>query len=106
MSGAGWVWALITVPADLVDVANAVAASLDFDEGGALTFDAPLAAAGQDEPTDFGASTKMRPHTLEIVAGTLLGQFPGARLYHELGGWTLSAALEDAGLRILTGRDS
>lgn len=103
MSGAGWVRVLVTIPVALRDAANLAAAGLDFDSGGGLTFDVPLAPAGQTEPTDFGACSLMRPWTADEVATELLPGFPGARVYSGAGGWTPEAGLADAGLVVLAG---
>ncbi|HSV91721.1 MAG TPA: hypothetical protein VLH81_01545 [Desulfobacterales bacterium] len=102
MSGAGWVRAFLTVPAAMRAMANEAAALLDFDAGGALTFDVPLGPEPGAEVTDYGCATLMRPWTADQVATQLLPNFPGARLYSEHAGWTTQAALADAGLVVLT----
>lgn len=102
MSTAKWVRVFVTVPVALVAQANGAAAGLDFDEGGELTFSVPFGPEGATEPTDYGCSTLMRPHTVDLVATQLLPSFPGARIYSEVAGWTARTALADAGLITLT----
>jgi len=104
MSAPKWVRAFITVPVALQAAAAEQAALLDFDVGGAATFDVPLGPEGATEPTDYGASMLLRPKTLDAVIGQLLPAFPGARVYAETGGWSVRSALADAGLMVLTQR--
>lgn len=103
MSGIGWVRVLMTVPEELREAANMAATELDFDAGGELTFDVPLGPPGAAAPTDFGAYTLMRRHTLDEILAVLLPAFAGARVYSELGGWDQASGLADAGLVVLAG---
>ena len=97
-----WIRIFVTVPVALQEEANAQAEALDFD-GGAETFDVPLGPDAEGEPTDYGASTLARPHTVQAIEEQLLPAFPGARVYRADQGWTWQSAMADAGLTVLTG---
>ncbi|MCK5650481.1 MAG: hypothetical protein KAJ42_03845 [Gemmatimonadetes bacterium] len=97
-----WVRLFMMVPAKAQNLANAMAAELDFDSGGGETFETPLSPSGKLPATYFGASSLVRERTLPMILKEFLPQIPSARVYQEAEGWTWRTALQDAGLRQIT----
>lgn len=86
------------VPEGQRQAANVLAAQLDPDEGGILTFDLARSFSDDGETVTHRYINSQLKATGVAAIPTLAAQIPGSLVYLQSHGWTQNSAISDAGL--------